>query len=88
MVRDMLDLATVKAPEVAEWAQDKRRAAFVAFAMGAQWALELAALDPEVARKLIEQIHASQTSDTAPEWNTNALAFIARCHGHRPPGSN
>jgi len=88
LVHEMLELATVKAPEVSEWAVDKRRAAFVAFAMGAQWALELAALDAETARLLIEQIHLSQTNDTAPEWNKNALEFIRRAHQHRPPEAN
>jgi len=88
LIGDMLELARIKAPEVAEWATDKHRAAFAAFSMGAQWALELAALDTEVARRLIEAIHLSQSPDTAPEWNRNAMAFIQRAHGHRPPESN
>lgn len=88
LIADMLDLAAIKAPEVANWATDKQRAAFAAFSMGAQWALELAALDHEVARRLITAIHASQTADTAPEWNRNAMAFLQRAHYGEPPPAN
>jgi pimeloyl-ACP methyl ester carboxylesterase len=85
LIDDLMGLATVKAPEVAQWAADKNRAAIVAFSMGAQWALELAALDPEVALRLVRAIHDTQTQDTANEWNNNALVFIKRAHEQAPP---
>ena len=75
LVKLMLDLAREKTVEIATFAHGERNAAFVAYSMGAQWALELAALSPEVARRLAEAIHNDQP-DAFREWNTNAVEFI------------
>jgi homoserine acetyltransferase len=87
LIEDMRGLAAVKAPEVAEWAETKAHAAYVGFSMGAQWALELAAIDPEVALRLIRIIHEMQTEGNSKEWNHNALVFIQRAHDGSPPPS-
>lgn len=88
LIEDMRGLATVKAPEVAEWASDKAAAAYVGFSMGAQWALEMAAIDPEVALRLIRVIHEMQTEGNASEWNHNAMVFIERARRIPPVSDN
>jgi hypothetical protein len=53
--------------------------AMVAYGVGFQAALELALLDPELARSLIEGIHTQQEHDapgSSEEFNTTALQFI------------
>jgi hypothetical protein len=67
---------------------DTEHCTFVGFSMGVQWALELAALDPDIARTLLLAIHESQQGDDpgmVREWNSNALKFIDYAAGH-PPG--
>jgi hypothetical protein len=60
---------------------DKSREALamVAYGVGFQAALELAQLDPGLARSLIEGIHDQQEHDSpgsSEEFNTTALQFI------------
>ena len=75
-------LILAKGQELAETVPDdksREALAMVAYGVGFQAALELAALDPETARRLIEGIHAQQESDSpgsSEEFNTTALQFI------------
>lgn len=76
-------LLLAKGREIAETLTTDARNTTVSYAMGFQTALELAMLDPEVARQVIDGIHQRQVSDndgSADEFNETALEFLAVYH--------
>lgn len=78
-------LLLAKGREIAEALPyvDSERTSTVSYAMGFQTALELAMLDPEVARQVIDGIHQRQVAQddgSAEEHNETALEFLAAYH--------
>jgi hypothetical protein len=78
-------LLLAKGQELADTLADDSRTAVatVSYAMGMQTALELSQLSPEVARQLINEIHARQVADadgTDEEFNQTALEFLSVYH--------
>ena len=81
-------LLKFKGEELAEDVpDDKPRSmlATVSYALGFQAALELALLDPEIARRLITMLHEQQEHDSpgsSEEFNQTALQFVGIVKSH------